>query len=225
MSVNSVKPIASSFLRRITPPNLNGLKYIPAPAKKDFFCKQIWDDSIPILRKQYPKNKTYVTYHGILNTFNHMLTGLAPKEVINFDKIIVDGLSVREIMYNTDIEFKLLKPLEKPVVLYRCIPRRTMTNANESRLFDKFANIKPGERLITREYAYYTTDINYAKEYLSKKDGGILIEETFPAGSQISGLYECTIPRSSTHLCTDNVLEGNIHYLKMDYEIPEKIFS
>ena len=235
MSVNSVKPIASCFLRKITPLNLNGLKYIPAPAKKDFFCKQIWNESIPILRKQYPKRKTSVTFHGEVHRFNHMLTGHAPAETINLDKLMkieeYPNFTVRDVIYETDIEYKLLEPLKEPLTLYRCIPRRPANEIMANRLFDKAASLKPGDRIMMREYAYFSIDKDYAMSYLAGSNGGILYEITFPTGAQISGgrqplaLWEQETERCSVFECCENLAEGKIQHVKGRYILPEELFG
>ena len=140
--------------------------------------------------------------------------------------------TVRDIIHDTDIEYRLLEPLKKPLTLYRCIPRRPANEILANRLFDRAVNLKPGDRIMMREYAYFSIDKNYAMSYLAGSNGGILYEITFPAGAQISGgrnpyalLWEQETKRCSVFECLENIAEGKIQHIKGRYILPKELFG
>ena len=141
-----------------------------------------------------------------------MNTGLMPKEMISL----------------SDMEFKRLKLIEAPITAFRCIGEKP-DFFSEYKLYQKRFNIKKGDIINMREYAYATSDITYARGYLTNNKG-ILYEIEIPAGARISvkgiGINnEIVFPRSSRFECLDTKRiknnEESYVCVKLRYILPE----
>ena len=215
-------------------PSYQGLRYIPKCLEKDVvelstsktpqepFCKQLWN----VVYKEGDIRKNginrSVEYHGLLNSFNHMLSGTG---LANFKRPLWSGeyshISVADAIAKTDLDFKNLKPLQEQMTVYRCIPKRPESLKKENVLFDKAISLKTGDKLAMREYAYCTPEKSYAQSYLN--DGGIMYEMILPKGTRISQAgIDCTMPRYSQWECIDNVMEDGIHKVKLKYILPDE---
>ena len=163
-------------------------------AKESLFCSNYWKNNT-----QKPLNKNYVSLHSELNGINHFfITGANPKLM---DSSFMNlGLTPREMIKLTDSEFKRIKPTEKNTIAYRCIGEKP-DFFSEYKLYRKRLNIKKGDVINMREYAYATPEIAYAKRYLTNNKG-ILYEIEIPKASKVSiSGAEIVFPRSSNFEC------------------------
>ena len=197
------------------------------------FCKKMWQDEFPDGKiKTFPYSK--VTYHGRFNAFNHLLIkGGCPSD-FNSPHPLLFNKTVKEIITESDVEFKRLKPTSQKLTVYRCIGEKPDFFA-EYKIYLKKYNTKPGDVIYMPEYAYAASDTGYAKSFLSYKNG-IVYEIEVPEGSRVSLTgkitdgkmshgHECVFPRFSRFLCTAKSKDEKGHvYLKLKYIKPEEIF-
>lgn len=197
--------------------------------KEDTFCHKYWQQ-IKTEGMLKPTNTTSVRLHGYLNGINHhLVTGASPKNMdINFMSL---DLTPREMITLTDIDFKKLKPTTEPIKAFRSIGEKP-DFFSEYKLYKKRLNIKKGETIDMKEYAYATSDINYAKNYLTNNNG-ILYEIEIPKGSRVSitgennDTNEIIFPRSSKFTCVDKEhiknKDNDYMRIKLRYILPEEI--
>lgn len=197
--------------------------------QKDTFCHQYWQQikSEGLLKNS---NQTSVKLHGYLNGINHhLVTGASPK---NMDKEFMSlGLTPRDMITLTDIEFKTLKPTTETIHAFRSIGEKP-DFFSEYKLYKKRLDIKNGETIDMKEYAYATSDIDYARGYLTNNKG-ILYDIEIPKGSKVSvtgantATNEVVFPRSSKFECVgkEHVKDANNDYVKVNlkYIVPQDI--
>ena len=93
---------------------------------------------------------------------------------------------------------------------------------SEYKLYKKRLDIKKGETIDMKEYAYATSDIDYARGYLTNNKG-ILYDIEIPKGSKVSvtgantATNEVVFPRSSKFECVgkEHVKDANNDYVKI----------
>lgn len=192
---------------------------------KELFCHRYWKDAAAerVIR---PTNKESVSLHGYLNGINHhFINSPYPKHM---DMKFVEDMTPREMITTTDFEFKSLKQTTEKITAFRCIGEKPEF-FSEYNLFKKRLGIKKGDVIDMKEYAYATSDISYAKGYLTN-DRGILYEIEIPEQSQVSrtgfGIKnEIVFPRSSKFECLDvkKIKDKDKDYLhvKLRYIKPE----
>ncbi|MBP3924521.1 hypothetical protein J6E39_04695 [bacterium] len=171
---------------------------------KPLFCEEYWAfaKNNRFIRN---RNKTSVEFHGELNSINHHFYESPHPEHMDMPTMN-SQLTPREIISQTDFEFKELKPTEKAVTAFRAIGEKP-TFFSTYNLYKKASQVKAGETFQLRGYSYFTSDKNYANIYLTNNKG-ILYEIEFPANSRISrtGIFgskdEITTPRGAEFLCT-----------------------
>lgn len=198
--------------------------------QKDMFCHNYWQQ-IKAKGILQPSNATSVKLHGYLNGINHhLVTGIAsPKNMdINFMHL---NLTPRKMITLTDIEFKKLKPTTKNIQAFRSIGEKP-NFFSEYKLYKKRLDVKKGEIIDMKEYAYATSDINYAKDYLTNNNG-ILYEIEIPKGARVSitgegtNTNEIVFPRSSKFACIDkeHIKDTNNDYMKIKlrYILPQEV--
>ena len=166
---------------------------------------------------------TSVEYHGYLNGINHHLTRGGNLEHLEQTFFGLD-VSPKEIIRITDFEFKLLPKIKEPIIAYRCIGEKPEFFKADYARYVKSLSVKKGDIVTMPEYAYSTSDINYAKCYLPN-DKGIIYEIEYPIGSRISikGLgtnNEITAPRCSRYECLDNSSQDGITTIRLRYIQP-----
>ena len=196
--------------------------------EKDLFCQQFWkkckDESL------LPRcNKSSVSLHGHLNGINHNFIRSPYPE--SLDEVFYDGMTPRDMIFLTDLEFKALKPTAQKITAFRCIGKKPEF-FSEYPLYLKRTQIKKGDIIDMKEYAYATSDINYARGYLGNNKG-ILYEIEIPEGSRVSlvgrGINnEIVFPRSSQFKCTDvkqvkDAINDYIH-VKLSYILPKELW-
>ncbi len=197
--------------------------------EKDTFCHKYWQQikSEGMLRNT---NQTSVKLHGYLNGINHhLVTGASSK---NMDKEFMSlGLTPRDMITLTDIEFKNLKPTTETIHAFRSIGEK-QDFFSEYKLYKNRLGIKKGEIIDMKEYAYATSDLNYAKGYLTNNKG-ILYDIEIPKGARVSitgentATNEIVFPRSSKFECIgkEHVRNADNDYViaKLRYILPPEI--
>lgn len=168
------------------------------------FCEEYWAwaKKNRLIRNG---NKTSVRLHGELNSINHHFHKSHPESMdVPAGR---ENLTPKEIITQTDLEFKGLKPTEKAVTAFRAVGEKPEF-LSTYKLYEKAKHVKVGEKFRMSEYSYFSSDITYANGYLTNNKG-ILYEIEFPAKSRISriGTFgardEIVTPRSSEFLCTN----------------------
>lgn len=203
--LKSLLKIGLKSAQSIVKKGKNAVKTREILPKKDLYCVEYWKDAAAegLLK---PSNQTSVKMHGYLNSINHnfIIPG-QPKLIDSVDW--QTKMTPREMISMTDFEFKRLKPLDQNLNVYRAIGEKPEF-FSEYKLYKKAKDIKKGDVMMMREYAYATSDPSYAQVYLTNNKG-ILYEIDVPEGSRISrkGIIgsqdEVVFPRASKFECTD----------------------
>ena len=199
-----VKSITSitKFTRNIVNQNNNQL-----------FCQEVWKN---FDLAAYTSKNGCVTHHGELNSINHFfLDG----RINGFKKPFFNNLTPEDIMTLSDVEFKALPKTTKKITSYRCIGEKPEFCSSFKR-YSNSLDTKKGDIVYMPEYAYSTTNINYAKNYLA--DGkGILYEIEIPEDARVSiGSDEIVFPRSSKFECLDTIKKDGLTIIKLKYILP-----
>lgn len=171
---------------------------------ENLFCANFWQEADKC-GKLSPINVSKVSLHGQLNGINHFLiTGANPKLM---DEVFMNtNLTPRRMISLTDFEFKRIKPTTENLNVFRCIGEKPEF-FSEYNLYKKRLSIKKGEIIDMKEYAYATSDLSYARNYLVNNKG-IMYEIEVPENSRISRIGfgisdEVVFPRSSKFKCTE----------------------
>lgn len=188
-----------------------------AESAKPLFCEQYWKFAKEnrFIRN---RNRTSVDLHGQLNSINHHFYNSPHPEHLDMPTPAT-RLTPREMIFQTDFEFKGVKPTEKALTAFRAVGEKPDYFATYN-LYKKATQIKAGEKFRLRGYSYFTSDINYASGYLTNNKG-ILYEIEFPPQSRLSitgKLGECdeiVSPRGSEFLCTgvEHIKRADADYL------------
>ncbi len=201
---------------------------VKASGQKDLFCHKYWDWA----QKQGAVEKTgkeAVSLHGYLNGINHHFIH-SPYPKAMDEKFFQTNMTPREMITETDFDFKELKPTVQKLNVFRCISQKPEF-FSEYPLYVKRCAIKKGDIIDMKEYAYATSDINYAKGYLPDNKG-IMYEIEIPEGARVSrkGILgvddEIVFPRSSKFECIDvrKVKDADNDYIhvKLRYIVPDE---
>ena len=179
-------------------------------------CQQYWER---VLKDAKPLSKTSIEHHESLAEVN------ATALIRNYNTGLPATL-LKQIMFQSDKEFKLLKPLERDITLWRGVsmPTHKMEERYIS-VFDKAYNIKKGDITYMPEYAYASDDKNYASLFASNSNKAILYEIQVPQGAKLSQTWAYVFPRASKFECigtVENKTEQNTTKLiKLKYILPE----
>lgn len=191
-------------------------------SNKPLFCEEYWAwaKANGIVKNS---DKTSVGMHGYLHSINHHFRLSAHPEHI--DQVhFQTGKTVRNMIVESDMEFKALKPTTEPYVVYRAVGEKP-DFFSTYKFYEKATQVKPGDKFVMNEYAYFTSDINYAKEYLVNGKG-ILYRMKVPSNAQVSRIGdigntdEFVFPRASKGICTNvsRVKDAESDYLLVDSE-------
>ena len=183
----------------------NVTKTLKETPPNKMFCQEYWKEALDsrIVRNT---NKTSVPNHGLLNGINHHFIHSPHPEHLDMPACNSD-LTVRELIRETDWDFKSLKPTTQKMTTYRCVGEKPEFFA-EYKQYQKARNVKKGDIITMREYAYATSDKSYAEVYLPNRRG-IYYEIEIPENSRVSrtGIIgtndEIVFPRSSQFECLD----------------------
>ncbi len=151
-------------------------------AEKELFCHQYWKEMTDkgIVKQTMAKS---VSLHEYLNGINHhLIKSPYPKQMD--EELINLTITPRQMITKSDIEFKNLKPLKNNLTVFRCIGEKP-DFFSEYKLYQKRLNIKRNEIIDMKEYAYATSDLQYARCYLPN-DKGIIYQIEIPKGAKVS---------------------------------------
>ncbi len=200
-----------------------GTKSIKNVPVEEMFCNKIWAKAVDD-RLVRQTSKESVSLHGSLNGINHHFIRSAHPE--DLDNVFMNlNITPREMIRKTDIEFKRLKPTTETMNVTRCIGEKPEF-FSEYPLYLKRTQVKKGDIIDMKEYAYATPDISYAKVYLHNNKG-LLYDIEIPAGARVSRSgNEVVFPRSSRFECIDvkTVKDANNDYkhIKLKYILPNE---
>ncbi len=229
--VSCIKPLINKF-------NLNSKRACDAAVKttadnnncksasNDLFCS-VYRAKVLQSGQLKNSNRKNVSLHAYLNGINHYFINGLNSKGLN-EKFMLTGFTPRQMIIKTDLEFKQLKPTTKVLNVVRCIGEKPVFFSN-NKLYQKRLGIKVGDIIDMKEYAYATSDREYAKYFLTNNKG-ILYEIEIPAGSRVSckgelgKSDEIVFPRSSKFECTgkDKVKDNDNDYtvIKLRYINP-----
>ena len=174
-------------------------------AQKELFCHKYWADALEKGLIKNNGNRNSVSLHSELHGINHHFIHSPYPEHMDMP-FMNTKLTPREMIFQSDFEFKSLKPLEEKLTAYRCIGEKPQFFSDYP-LYKKRLQIKKGDIVDMKEYAYATSDLSYAKVYLPN-NRGILYELEIPEKARVSVIgsgtkNEIVCPRSSKWECLD----------------------
>ncbi len=216
----NISGIGKSFCKLFSTASKQGKNVKQLPAE-EMFCNKVWANAASerIVRQT---NKEAVSLHGHLNGINHHFINSPRPEAMD-EIFCFTKLTPREMIKQTDIEFKCLAPTKEPIHATRCIGEKP-DFFSEYPLYLKRTQIKKGDIIDMKEYAYATPDLDYAKVYLTNNKG-IMYDIEIPAGARVSRTgSEVVFPRSSRFECLDvkQVKDADNDYkqVKLKYILP-----
>lgn len=236
-AIEKIKVWAKSYVPPSKPVDLNKARRAEAIAKnpdKVPFCHQYWADAQAegILR---PRRHRVVDSHGELHAFNHLfVTGQGSR---NFQDTmsLVDKRIIRDVVRETDWQFKCLEPTKESVTVYRVVGEKPPFFEQEVKLYNKAFNVKKGDIITMPEYAYFAGGRQYSDVYMGYEGRGIIYEMEIPAGARVSRSgeivngklddwgAELVIPRSSQmEVIETKMLENGSKYIKLRYILPKE---
>ena len=184
------------------------------------FCQEFWE-SVDL--KRYRRVCGSVTYHGHLNGINHHLTSGVNPQDLN-EVFINTGVTPKGMIEITDAEFKVLPKTKEKIIGYRCVGEKPEFFVKDYARYQKSLKIKKGDIITMPEYAYATSDVEYAEIYLTNKKGIKYIIEIEPE-SRVSIIghgknNEIVFPRSSKFECLGTEQDGEVLLVKLKYIKP-----
>ena len=188
---------------------------------QEMFCNQIWAKALEerVVRQS---TRESVSLHGYLNGINHHFIH-SPKPEAMDEFFSFTKQTPRDMIAQTDIEFKCLKPTSESMRVIRCIGEKP-DFFTEYPLYLKRTQVKKGEIIDMKEYAYATPDVSYARVYLTN-NRGILYDIEIPPGARVSRRGdEIVFPRSSRFECTGvkevKDTENDYKHVNLRYILP-----
>lgn len=179
---------------------------------QELFCKKYWER---VFSKDCKTVDKLSQSWDIREVNQYLIGGYKPMGRKNIAGIIAA----------TDKDFKLYKPIEKELILWRGIcGAEIYKHPYMEALIEKCKKLKKGDILRMREYAFASDDKTYAQDIYTQDDG-ILYEITVPKGARIADDWNYRFPRESMFLCTQNdvVKENNKNFrlIKLTYLLPK----
>lgn len=226
ISISSIGKVLSSLKKSDSKIVSTVSKKIQQSGTQKLYCQEYWRDALAEGLVKRNGTKESVSLHGYLNSINHhFINSPNPKamdEISPFTK-----MTPRDMIWKTDFEFKGLKPIDNPMKAYRCVGEKP-DFFSEYPLYLKRLSTKKGDIIDMKEYAYATSDINYAKGYLTN-DKGIIYEIDIPEKARVSvkgyGVNnEIVFPRSSKFECIGTEQQGDTKIIKLKYILPDESF-
>lgn len=189
------------------------------------FCQKWWKE---VDLRYYKCRSGNVTYHGYLNGINHHLTTGANPSGLK-EKFFSTGISPKEMIEISDAEFKMLPKTTEKIRAFRCIGEKPEFFKQDYARYTKSLQVKKGDIITMPEYAYATSDINYAKVYLPN-DKGIIYDIEIPVGSRISltgqgSNNEIVFPRASKFECIGKEELNGAVIIKLKYITPLDVIN
>ena len=179
---------------------------------QELFCKKYWER---VFSKDCKTVDKLSQSWDIREVNQYLIGGYKPMGRKNIAGIIAA----------TDKDFKLYKPIEKELILWRGIcGAEIYKHPYMEALIEKCKKLKKGDILRMREYAFASDDKTYAQDIYTQDDG-ILYEITVPKGARIADDWNYIFPRESMFLCTQNELvkdkDKKYHLIKLTYLLPD----
>lgn len=170
-------------------------------------------------------NKEQVTYHAGLVTINKYLNGLKSYIRSGNQKLPMNHAykgTVDGLIRQTDSEFKTLKPTGQRLTLTRGIQQVTNENSPDYKLLQKQKQLKKGDILAMRGYAYAGPK-EAGNPYIDNPYVSIIYEMDVPEKAKLSrdGRGEFIFPRYSRFEVLDNVEDNGVNKIKLKYILPE----
>ena len=189
----------------------------PKPQQAKLFCQEYWERVLQGAKAlegkavKHHENLTHVNTSAILRTYP---TWFNSKEL-------------REIIIQSDKEFKLLKPLEQDITVWRGVSEPVISEQKRfMQSFDKAYNTKKGDVIFMSEYPYASNEKNYAELYSSYGSKGIFYEILVPKGAKVSKTEAYVFPRYSKFECTGTeetkVQDRTTKLIKLKYLLPKE---
>jgi hypothetical protein len=180
------------------------------------FCEQLWKETD---LKQYKRILGNVTYHGHLNGINHHLTTHTNPEGLT-QVFFGTGITPKEMIIITDAEFKALPKTTEKIRTFRCIGEKPEFLEQDYARYMKSLGVKKGNIIRMPEYAYSSTDIKFAKNFLYGTKG-ITYDIEIPIGSRVSiQSDEIVFPRSSRFECLGKEVKDGVTNIRLRYIQP-----
>lgn len=179
-------------------------------------CQQYWER---VLKDAKPLLTTNIVHHESLTEVN------ATALIRNYNTGLPAAL-LKQIIRQSDKEFKLLRPLEKDITLWRGVSMPWGREEKYIKNFEKAYNVKKGDILYMPEYAYASDDKKYASIYATYNKSAILYEIQVPKGAKISQTWAYVFPRASKFECLDSIEtkteSGTTKLIKLKYILPDE---
>lgn len=146
---------------------------------KTGFCHKVWRRLKPLEKLDEtkffndfynPSGPQVVKDHGYLHSINGRLNGTSPAGDFNEPMGFGIGIPIKEFLMRTDMAFKRLTPLNENITVYRGISSPHPVFKKDKQLFEKTINVKSGDTIAMREYAYCTPEKRYAEHYSRQTD-------------------------------------------------------
>lgn len=197
------------------------------------FCDYVWKRQLSkgVVKPETQQRLIAVQNHSLLYGFiNKTLNGI--QRIDEHRKFILQesfNLTPQKLIANTDIDFKNLTPTRRPLKVFRCISYTEHMTPQKTKMYNKAASLKKGDKIRMPEYAYSSEDRSYANTFGSEANG-INYTILVPQGVRVSrisvsknGLYdEVVFPRNSDFECIKHsVSETGNHNILLQY-IPPK---
>lgn len=229
INVNAIRALVKTSSKFFEKSNV---KETAKKVNDELFCHKLWRETQDARVLRTSQN-TVVQNHGYLNGINHVFVS-TPEGIDLTKKISIwNNQSIKDIIYQSDIDFKKLPQTTETINVFRAIGKK-LDFQSTYKTYKKTLDTKVGDIINMREYAYAATDRNYASNYLSNNEG-IMYEIEVPKGARVSlsskiqpgGKLEkgceCVFPRSSQFICTGKMTSPDgLTTIKLRYMLPNE---
>ena len=181
---------------------------------KPLFCEEYWArQSVKNLFKT--KKLNHISHLFDLDEVNHFLLGCSEAGFYaNMQQVDDDiSLNIREVILNSDKEFKILKPIGEKLTLWRGI-----NGDNFPKRFQQSYDTKVGDTIYMQGYAYASISKSYAEGFAKDSSGkSILYEIEVPKEAKLSKTIHYNFPRYSMFECTGIEMQEQYKLIKLKY--------
>ena len=181
---------------------------------KPLFCEEYWArQSAKNLFKT--KKLNHLSHLFDLDEANYFLLGCSEAGFYtNTQQVDNDiSLNIREVILNSDKEFKILKPIGEKITLWRGI-----NGDNFPKRFQQSYDTKVGDTIYMQGYAYASISKSYAECFAKDNSGkSILYEIEVPKEARLSRKIHYCFPRYSKFECTEIEEQEQYKLIKLKY--------